>query len=636
MRPSATLALVGLAACAAKDARSAPDPVDSTGSAEAPREIAFERVTLSTEFTCEGATFGDLDRDGANDIVAGPYWYAGPGFRTRHELYPPLAFDPRHYSDHFFDWVRDFDGDGWPDVLVVGFPGKQAYWLRNPLGEAGGTDRHWERFGVAEEVDNESPTYLDLVGDERPELVYMTAGRFGWAAPDPADAHGPWIFRAISDDLGLGPFVHGLGVGDVDGDGRSDLLWKDGWYQQPESLAGDPLWSFHPVPFGDRSGGAQMYVFDVDADGDGDVIASLAAHDFGLSWFEQVREAGAISFVEHRLMDDEPEDSPHGVRFGEIHALDLADVDGDGLPDIIAGKRWWSHSDQGDPEPGSRAVVYWFQLVRSPKGVDFVPHLADDQSGVGVQLVTGDVDGDGLRDVVIGNKRGAFVLIQQRLTAEERAAAERRAPTLDFERGDLRGWTADGSAFALQPVRGDAPSARDHEAALQQGEYWIGGYERVGDDATGTLTSNPFRVEQPFASFLVGGGSYTGTLVEILDAASGQTVFAIAGANSESMQRVVADLSTRVGDEIVLRLVDESTGDWGHINFDDFRFHATRPEFEVPAGVPPILPFDEVRNAGLSGDEAARGGALLRARSSRALASSATRSSAPAATSAPN
>src|SRR5262247_2458727 len=120
-----------------------------------PGSITFERLTLATDFTCEGATFADLDKDGKQDIIAGPYWYAGPDFRTKHELYTPHAFDPAHYSDHFFDWVRDLDGDGWPDILMVGFPGKEAYWLKNPLG-GGDRDKPWERLLVWANVDNEA------------------------------------------------------------------------------------------------------------------------------------------------------------------------------------------------------------------------------------------------------------------------------------------------------------------------------------------------------------------------------------------------------------------------------------------------------------------------------------------------
>ena len=92
----------------------------------------FRKLTLSTEFTCEGASHGDFDCDGVQDVVAGPYWYAGPTFAARHRLYPPVVFDPKGYSDCFFAFVRDFNSDGWDDVLVVGFPGQAASWLENP------------------------------------------------------------------------------------------------------------------------------------------------------------------------------------------------------------------------------------------------------------------------------------------------------------------------------------------------------------------------------------------------------------------------------------------------------------------------------------------------------------------------
>jgi hypothetical protein len=166
----------------------------------------------------------------------------------------------------------------------------------------------------------------------------------------------------------------------------------------------------HPVKFG--SGGAQMYAYDVNGDGLNDVITSIEAHGYGLAWFEQVREGGNISFKEHRFMDRKPEQNKYGVKFSQLHALDLIDMDGDGLKDIVTGKRFWAHGSEGDVEPGAPAVLYWFQLVRNPdKSVDWVPHLIDDNSGIGTQVVAGDLNGDKLPDIVVGNKKGTFVHI---------------------------------------------------------------------------------------------------------------------------------------------------------------------------------------------------------------------------------
>ena len=584
--------------------------------------LTFRRQQLSPDFFCEGATFADVDRDDHRDVIAGPYWYSGPLFQERHEIYEPKTFDPAGYSDNFFAFARDFDGDGWVDLLMVGFPGEAAHWFENPRGE----ERHWPRHLVWPNVDNEAPAFTDLTGDGLPELVFHSGGRFGWAEPDPADPRAPWRFRALSPDLGLQRFVHGLGVGDVDGDGRPDLLEKSGWWQQPASLDGDPPWTKHAFDFASgRQGGAQMHAYDVDGDGDADVVTSLAAHGFGLSWFEQVKDsAGAISFVEHRFMDEAPEDSPHGVRFAELHALELADMDGDGLRDIVTGKRWWSHGAQGDPEPGAPAVLHVFRLVRrAPGEVDFIPQRIDADSGVGVQVVAGDVDGDGRLDVVVGNKKGTFVFLQtpQRVPdareGDPGAAAEPaqgslpeddagRALNLDFETGDLRDWTPGGAAFAGQPVRGDLPGKRGASASGHQGEHWIGGYEVLGDRPTGTLTSAAFTVTEPWASFLLGGGAYTPARVELWQDGGRTPFFQASGANVETMQRVAVDLRSLVGQRIYVRLVDEATGGWGHLNFDDFRLHAAQPELTRTAGTPELLAYDAVPNAGLPAHEAAR------------------------------
>ena len=400
--------------------------------AQADELHTFKRIQLSDQFWSEGANFGDLNRDGKNDIISGPWWYEGPDFKIRHEFYPSTnTFDLKlgpmttvkvpgfegtlgkdnRYSDNFFVWTPDLNGDGWNDILIIGFPGQDTSWYENPRGREG----HWIRHKIFDDTCNESPTFTDITGDGRPELVGITKGRYGYAGPDPAAPEKPWVFHPLSPNNNYGNFTHGMGVGDVNGDGRADLIEKDGWWEQPASLAGDPIWTFHPQPFG--VGGSQMYAYDVNGDGLKDIITGLSAHGFGLAWFEQYREGGTIKFREHILMNKEPGESRYGVKFSELHAIDLVDMDGDGLLDIVTGKRFWSHGRTGDPDRNSAAVLYWFQLVRGANGsVDYVPHLIDDNSGVGVQVVARDLNGDGLADIVVGNKKGTFVHLHEKKT----------------------------------------------------------------------------------------------------------------------------------------------------------------------------------------------------------------------------
>ena len=403
----------------------------------------FKRIQLSDQFWGEGANAGDLNNDGVKDIISGPYWWEGPEFTRRHEYYPAtttfqLKLGPmtsvtvpgfegtlgkeNKYSDNFFAWPYDFNKDGWNDILIIGFPGKETSWFENPKGK----ETHWVRHTIFDQTDNESPTFTDLTGDGRPELVCITKGRYGYAEPDWSAPSKPWTFHAISPQNKYGNFTHGLGVGDVNGDGRLDLLEKDGWWEQPASLAGDPVWTFHRQPMG--SGGSQMYAYDVNGDGLNDIITALAAHAFGLAWYEQRRENGAVSFREHIIMNKEPADNRYGVKFSEVHAIDLVDMDGDGVKDLVTGKRFWSHGRMGDPDRNDAAVLYWFKLARKPdRSVDFIPYLIDDASGVGVQVVASDINGDGLPDIVVGNKNGTFVHLHGKKTVS-RAEWEKAQP----------------------------------------------------------------------------------------------------------------------------------------------------------------------------------------------------------------
>ena len=392
----------------------------------------FKKTQLTDQFWDEGANFGDFNHDGKMDIVSGPFWYEGPDFKQRHEYRPAAATFLRPkagggtetipgfegalgtnnaYSDDFLTFVYDFNGDGWPDILVIGFPGTAAYWFENPKGAAG----NWTSHLILDSVDNESPTFLYINGDGKPELVCNSGGYFGYAAADWNDPSKPWKFHPITPKGNWQKFTHGVGVGDVNGDGRMDLLEKDGWWEQPASLANDPVWTFHPFPFA-PGGAAQMFAYDVNGDGLNDIITSLNPHGYGLVWWEQVRDGTNITFKQHIIVGKDEAGSRFGVHFSQAHSMALVDVDGDGLLDIVTGKRFWAHGRNG-PDPESHdfpAVLYWFQLVRHANGqVDYIPHLIDDDSGVGTQVVAGNVTSKQPPDIVVGNKQGTFLFVHE-------------------------------------------------------------------------------------------------------------------------------------------------------------------------------------------------------------------------------
>jgi hypothetical protein len=356
------------------------------------------------------AVSADINHDGILDVVYGPFYFLGPNFTERRWYREGRMFNPStEFASDMINFAYDFTGDGWPDILSTNVDftkgdGRPIDLYVNPKGES----RRWDRFArVIPDIWSETVIMRDVDGDGIPEVLYSTATGLAYAKPG-SDPTQTWKVHHVSSDKA---YLHGVGVGDINGDKRMDLVYPGGWYEQG---ATPDTWTLHAGDFG--SGGAEMGVYDVNGDGLNDVVTSLDAHKFGLAWFEQKRDSnGSISFVKHVISGDYSNTNPGNVTFSQPHAVAFGDFDGNGIMDMVVGKSFWHHLETYmDPDPYGPVVLYLYRAVRNPRadgGIEFVPEMIHNRSGVGAALEVTDLNKDGALDIITASGKGAFVAL---------------------------------------------------------------------------------------------------------------------------------------------------------------------------------------------------------------------------------
>jgi len=341
----------------------------------------------------------DMNGDGFVDLLSGAYWYENPGTNggewKRHQ-FRTVGIHNEFVSD-CGEWIVDVDHDGLPDLVTTGWIQNGLWWYKNPGPKAIAAGEMWKAEKITDSYDTEGGAFADINGDGKPDLALAHYNRSGVLWVDFSKD------KPVVHHLGgREQDGHGIGIADINGDGKADVLTTHGWFEQVD--ADHDKWIWHQDwDLGDA--GFPIIGYDVNHDGKMDLIYGQG-HSYGLYWLEQVGTPQHRKWIRHTIDES----------FSQSHALALVDIDGDGVPELVTGKRYRGHSGN-DPGSYDPLVVYAYKLptaaqVAAAKGdpvFERIPLSVNSTATAGTQFVWGDFDHDGDIDIASAGKLGVHV-----------------------------------------------------------------------------------------------------------------------------------------------------------------------------------------------------------------------------------